>query len=127
MRQDRKRLSTRATDSAAHPNPLVPVVVGGAEPPSMTDDRVIPAKWAPPWQQAQRYHPGSLLSFVSGSEIKRITAGVKAYRDRPCQVSICWPGLHPPGKHSFGRKKEYSLDRRLRTPPLTALAGFKST
>jgi hypothetical protein len=32
--------------------------------------------------------PGSMLSFASGSAIKRITAGVKAAADRPCQVSI---------------------------------------
>jgi hypothetical protein len=29
-----------------------------------------------------------MLSFVSGSAIKRITAGVKAAADRRCQVSI---------------------------------------
>jgi hypothetical protein len=84
MRQDPKGLSTRATNSASYPNLLVPVVVGWAQPSSMADDRTIPAKWAPARQEAQRYHPGSLLSFVSGSAIKRITAGVKAYRDRPC-------------------------------------------
>jgi hypothetical protein len=75
----------------------MPVVVGGTEPPSVTHDGVIPAKRAAPWQEVQRDHPGSMLSFVSGSEIKRITAGVKACRDRLCHVSICWPGLHPPG------------------------------
>ena len=32
--------------------------------------------------------PGSILSFASGSAIKRITAGVKAAADRRCQVSI---------------------------------------
>jgi hypothetical protein len=52
---------------------------------------------------------GSELSFASGSAINRITAGVKARRDRSRQVSICWPGLHPPGKVSFERKKEYSI------------------
>jgi len=40
----------------------------------MAEDGRIPAKWAPPWKEAQRYHPGSLRSFVSGSQIKRITA-----------------------------------------------------
>jgi hypothetical protein len=60
-----------------------------AGPPSMTDDRVTTANRASPWEQIQRDHPGSILSFASGSAIKRITAGVKARRDRPCQVSIC--------------------------------------
>jgi len=49
----------------------MPVVVGGTEPPSVTHDGVIPAKRAAPWQEVQRDHPGSMLSFVSRSEIKR--------------------------------------------------------
>jgi hypothetical protein len=32
-----------------------------------------------------------MLSFASGSAIKRITAGVKAAADRPCQVSDLKP------------------------------------
>jgi len=35
-------------------------------------------------------------ALVSGSAIKRITAGVKARRDRRCQDSIIWSGLHLP-------------------------------
>ena len=27
----------------------------------------------------------------------------------PAKVSICWPGLHPPGKISFERKKNTPL------------------
>jgi len=68
------------TDSASCPNALVPVVVGLAEPSSMADDRVAPTNWALPRQQIQGDHPGSMLSFASGSAIKRITAGVKARR-----------------------------------------------
>jgi len=75
---------------------LVPVIVSLAVPLSMPDDRVLPANRASPRKKIQRDHPGSLLSFVSGSAIKRITAGVKARRDRPWQVSISWSGLHPP-------------------------------
>jgi hypothetical protein len=48
------------------------------EAQSMADDRVIAAQWAQPRQQLQRNYPGSMLSLVSGSAIKRITAGVKA-------------------------------------------------
>jgi hypothetical protein len=59
---------------------MVLVVVGLAEPPAMPNDRVVLAKRAQPRQEMQRHYPGSLLSLVSGSAIKRITAGVKARR-----------------------------------------------
>jgi hypothetical protein len=68
------------TDSAPHQHAFMLVVVGLAESPSMADDRVIPADRTLPWQQAQWDHPGSMLSFASGSAIKRITVGVKARR-----------------------------------------------
>jgi hypothetical protein len=48
------------------------------ESPSVADDRVVVADRASSRQKSQRDHPGSVLSFVSGSAIKRITAGVKA-------------------------------------------------
>jgi hypothetical protein len=78
--QDRKRLPAWMTDSTPCPNAFAPVVVGQAEPPSMADDRVFPADWTAPRQEVQWDHPGSMLSFASGSAIKRITAGVKARR-----------------------------------------------
>ena len=62
------------------PNALMPVVVGLAETSSMANNRVVPANWTSPRQEVQRDHPGSMLSFASGSAIKRITAGVKARR-----------------------------------------------
>jgi hypothetical protein len=68
------------TDSAPCPNAFVPVVVGLAEALAVADDRVVPANRALPRQEVQWDHPGSLLSFASGSAIKRITAGVKARR-----------------------------------------------
>jgi hypothetical protein len=68
------------TDSASHPNAFLLVVVGLAEPPSMTDDGVVPANRTLPREEVQGDHPGSLLSFGSGGAIKRITAGVKARR-----------------------------------------------
>ena len=46
----------------------------------MADDRVVAANRTSPRQEVQRDHPGSMLSFASGSAIKRITAGVKARR-----------------------------------------------
>ena len=78
--QDREGLPARLTDSAPHPDPFVPVIVALTESPAMTDDRVDTANGTSPWQEVQRDHPGSMLSFASGSAIKRITAGVKARR-----------------------------------------------
>jgi len=56
------------------------LVVRLPEPPSVADDRVVAAERAEPRQQTQGNYPGSMLSLVSGSAIKRITAGVKARR-----------------------------------------------
>jgi hypothetical protein len=78
--QNREGLVTRMTDSAPHPDALVPVIVAPTEPSSMTDDCVIVAARTFPRQEVQRDHPGSMLSSGSGSAIKRITAGVKARR-----------------------------------------------
>ena len=86
--QDRKGLPARLTDSTSHPDRFTLIIVALAESPSMTDDGVFPADRALPRQKGQRDHPGSTLSFDSGSAIKRITAGVKAAADRRCQVSI---------------------------------------
>jgi hypothetical protein len=58
----------------------MPVIVGKPEPPSMADDCVVIANRASPREEVQWDHPGSTLSFASGSAIKRITAGVKARR-----------------------------------------------
>ena len=78
--QNGERLLARMTDPAAHPDTFVPVVVGRTQPTSVADDRVVLAEWTSPRQKIQRDHPGSVLSFASGSAIKRITAGVKARR-----------------------------------------------
>ena len=93
------------TDPTTHPNAFVTGIVGLAGSPAMADDRVIAANRAQPREKIKRDHPGSMLSFASGSAIKRITAGVKARRDRPCQVPICWPGLHPPAKSASNEKR----------------------
>jgi hypothetical protein len=50
------------------------------ESPAVPDDGVVTAHRTSPRQQVQRDHPGSALSFASGSAIKIITAGVKARR-----------------------------------------------
>jgi hypothetical protein len=73
------------TDSATHPNAFVPVIVSLAEPLSMSNDCLVLANRAPSREEIQWDHPGSMLSFVSGSAIKRITAGLKARRETvPC-------------------------------------------
>ena len=126
IRQDRKRRSTGMADAASHPYSFVPVIVRQAEPLSMADDRLAPANRAPPRQQVHWNYPGSALSFVSGNEIKRITAGVRARRDRACQVSICWPGLHPPAK-SASNEKRILLCVDGREPTTRDIGRFKST
>jgi hypothetical protein len=88
MGQGREGLSARPTNAALHPNALVLVIVGMAQPPPMADDRAVSANWTSPREKVQWGHPGSTLSSASGSAIKRITAGVKAAADRRCQVSI---------------------------------------
>ena len=74
---------TRTTNPPPHPDAFAVLIVGPAESSSMTDDGVVLADGATPWQLIQwNYpdYPGSGLSFGSGSAIKRITAGVKARR-----------------------------------------------
>jgi hypothetical protein len=78
--QDREGLSARPTYSTSHPDRFAVIVMALAESPSVADDRVLPADGTLPRQEGQRDHPGSMLSFGSGSAIKRITAGVKARR-----------------------------------------------
>src|SRR5437764_13719143 len=78
--QDREGLPAAAADSTSHPDAFLPVVVGWTGTPSMADDCVVLANRTLPRQEAQRDHPASMLSFTSGSAIKRITAGVKARR-----------------------------------------------
>jgi hypothetical protein len=115
--QDGECLPAGRTDSASHPNAVVPVIVRVAEAPSMADYRAVLAKGASSREEIQRDHPGSMLSFASGSAIKRITAGVKARRDRSLlKFRSAGPGLHPPGKVSFERKKNTAL--RWRSPAL---------
>jgi hypothetical protein len=66
--------------SAAGSYVIVMFVVGLAGTSSVADDRVVVANRTSPRQKVQRDHPGSMLSFASGSAIKIIKAGVKARR-----------------------------------------------
>jgi hypothetical protein len=78
--QSREGLLARPTDSAPHPDGSPLIIVALTESPSVADDRVVAADRAAPRQEIQWDHPGSVLSFASGSAIKRIKAGVKARR-----------------------------------------------
>jgi hypothetical protein len=80
FRQDGEGLPAWMADPAADPDALVPVIVRLPESPSVAKDRLALAERAHPRQKSKRNHPGSRLSCVSGSAIKRITAGVKARR-----------------------------------------------
>ena len=80
FRQDGEGLPAWMADPTADPKALMSVIVRLPESPSVPDDRLIPAKWASAREEIKRNHPGSMLSCVSGSAIKRITAGVKARR-----------------------------------------------
>jgi hypothetical protein len=80
VRQDSEGLPARPTNPTTHPDAFVLFVVRLPESPPVADDCAVSAQRAQPRQEIQRNYPGSMLSFVSGSAIKRITAGVKARR-----------------------------------------------
>jgi hypothetical protein len=80
IRQYREGLAARVRDPTPHPDACVPVVVALTESPPVADDRFVAADWTSPRQKIQWDHPGSMLSFASGSAINSITAGVKARR-----------------------------------------------
>jgi hypothetical protein len=71
---------TGTADPASDPDAFAQLVVRLAESSSVTDDRITAANRTSSRQAFQRHYPGSSLSFVSGSAIKKITAGVKAHR-----------------------------------------------
>jgi len=93
----------------------------------MSNDRVVLADRTSPRQEVQGDHPGSMLSFASGSAIKRITAGVKARRWTVlCESSDLRWGLHPPTKSDSNEKKNTALRCRPRAP-LRNIGRFIST
>ena len=80
IRQDGERLPAWMADAAADPDAPVSVIVCLPESASVADDRLTVAQRTYPRQKLKRNYSGSRLSCVSGSAIKRITAGVKARR-----------------------------------------------
>jgi hypothetical protein len=119
--QDREGFLAWLTDSAPHPDRFALIVVALTSAPSVTDDRGLPADGTLPRQESQRDHPGSMLSFASGSAIKRITAGVKAAADRPCQSFDLRPAFTLPAKSVPNEKKNTAF--RLWPRPLTQNIG----
>ena len=89
------------------------------------DDREVPANWTPPWQVVQWDHPGSVLSFASGSAIKRITAGVKAAADRSLRKFRSAGRAFTLRQSQFRTKKEYCFALAPASPSLGTLAGLK--
>jgi hypothetical protein len=78
-------------------------------PLPVSDNRRSVAQWTPTWHllQVDPGHPGTALSSAGGSEIKRITAGVKARRwVLPARIDPA-TGLHPSGVFNIEREKEY--------------------
>jgi hypothetical protein len=122
--QDRESPPARLTYSAAHPNTFVPVVMSMPEAPSMADDGAVPTDRTLSREKIQGDYPGSALSFVSGSAIKRITAGVRACRWVLPARTVPATGLHPPGRFVFERKTERSPSRNSSRLP-DGLAGIK--
>jgi hypothetical protein len=50
MGQYREGFAKRMTDSAAHPNAIMSVIMREAGAPSVTEDRVVSANWTSPRQ-----------------------------------------------------------------------------
>ncbi len=97
----------------------VSVIVRLPESPSVADDRVVAAKRAEPRQKTQAESPR--LDVVL--RLWQCDKKNHGWREGPpltvaCKVSICWPGLHPPGKIRFKRKKNTASDRTPRAPHL---------
>jgi hypothetical protein len=92
---------------------------------SVTDDRAAAADRTLPRQKLQWNHPGSMLSFASGSAIKRITAGVKARRRPfPVKASICRAFTLRQSQFRT-KEKEYCFASVGAIPSPKTLAGLK--
>ena len=64
--QDREGLPAPPTDSAAHPNVFLTVIVSRTERSSAANDRVVPANRTSPRQEVQRDHPGTTIREQAG-------------------------------------------------------------
>jgi hypothetical protein len=90
----------------------------------MADDRVVMTNRTSSRKESQRDHPGSMLSFASGSAIKRITAGVKARRDRSLLKSRSAGRAFTLPVKSVSNEERILLSVGRRDPSLRTLAGI---
>jgi hypothetical protein len=107
-------MTKQGSQTCGRHHAFVPVIVGLTKPPSMADDRVVQTNRTSPREEVQWDHPESMLSIASGSAIKRITAGVKARRDRSLLKSRSAAGPSPSGKVSFEPKENTALRWEMR-------------
>ena len=128
--QDREGLVARLTDSAPYPNAFVPVVVGGAGPQSMADDRVVSAKGTAPRQEFQRGHPRVDVVFRR----RQCDKENHGWREGPpltvpCERFDLLAGPSPSGKVSANEKKNTASHCPPRSPQLAhwpVIVGFSS-
>ena len=104
--QDGEGLPARAAEAAAHPDAFVAVIVCGTEAPSVTDDRGVAGKRDIAAAGAPAESPRLDVVF----RFWQCDKENHGWREGPpltvaCQVSICWPGLHPPGKSVSNEKR----------------------
>jgi len=100
------------------------LIVSRPAPSAVPNNRVPSTERKLARQQSQRNYPGSRLSFLSGSAIKRIKVGVKAlFADSSAKIRSANLSLHPPVKLA-SNEKEYRFALLVANPSLGALAGF---
>ena len=103
--QDREGLMARPTDPASHPNALVAVIVGLAEPLPMADDRVVAANRTPPREEVQGDHPRDHPRVDVVFRLWQCDKENHGWREGPPLVLPARiapaTGLHPSGKDSL--------------------------
>ena len=124
--QDGEGLPARLTDSASHPNAFVPVIVGLTEPPSVADDRVVPANRTSPRQEVQAGSPRVDVVF----RLWQCDKENHGWREGPpvtvlCQSFDLLAGPSPSRQNQFRTKKEYCFALLAASPSLRTLAGLK--
>jgi len=108
--QNGESLLAQRASAPAYPDRAVPLIVSLFAAAAVTDDRVPAANRTSARQlrQLDLNYPGSALSSVHDSAIKRITAGVKACRWSHRQVRFGdWPS--PSCMDSVERKKSQRI------------------
>ena len=122
--QDREGLPARPTDSAAHPDAFVLVIVAWRSRRPWPMIVSLPQNGTSPRQEVQRDLPRVDVVF----RLWQCDKENHGWREGPpltvpAKVSICWPGLHPPVK-SVSNEKRILLSAARREPSLRTLAGL---